>query len=129
MLIDIELKAFGNSIGLQNLQLNENGCLKFILEQNRTVHVEKAEEDVFFFILKTYDLAPLPYETYEKALTVPLQHPHAPFALQAIAKTDHAIGFFTKIPEVACDQPTIYKLFKYLILCCDYLESTVGTFA
>ena len=60
MLIDIELKAFGNSIGLQNLQLNENGCLKFILEQNRTVHVEKAEEDVFFFILKTYDLAPLP---------------------------------------------------------------------
>ena len=31
MLIDIELKAFGESIGLQNLQLNENGCLKFIL--------------------------------------------------------------------------------------------------
>ena len=123
MLIDIELKAFGESIGLQNLQLNENGCLKFILEQNRTVQVEKADNDVFFFILKTFELAPLPYETYEKALALPLQHSHAPFALQAIAKTDHDIGFITKIPDIECDQPTIYKLFKYLILVGEYIEN------
>ena len=123
MLIDIELKAFGESIGLQNLQLNENGCLKFILEQNRTVQVEKADDEVFFFILKTFELAPLPYETYEKALALPLQHAHAPFALQAVAKTDHDIGFFTRLRENECDQPTIYKLFKYLILCCEYVEN------
>ena len=87
-------------------------------------YIEKTDEEVFFFILKTFELAPLPYETYEKALALPLQHAHAPFDLQAVAKTDHDIGFFTKLRETECDQPTIYKLFKYLILCCEYVENT-----
>ena len=123
MLIDIELQAFGNSIGMRHLQFNEAGCLKFMLAHNRTIFLEKVEEHLFCFILKTYELSPLPFDLYEKALAFPLQHGYAPFAVQAIAKTDHDVGFFAKIPETQCDQPTLYRLLKYLIFCSESLDA------
>ncbi|MBP5191681.1 MAG: CesT family type III secretion system chaperone [Opitutales bacterium] len=123
MLIDLELKAFGESLGLPHLQFNEQGCLKFLLEQNRAIYMEKVSDWIFFYILKTYDLSPLPYSLYEKALSMLLHHPHAQFSVQAVAKSDHDLGFFTKIHDSACDQPTLYRLWKYLLLCSEYLDS------
>ena len=99
MLIDLELKAFGESLGLPHLQFNEQGCLKFLLEQNRAIYMEKVSDWIFFYILKTYDLSPLPYSLYEKALSMLLHHPHAQFSVQAVAKSDHDRGFFTKIHD------------------------------
>lgn len=115
MFIDTEIQQFGNTIGIPNLHLNENGCLKFLMQQNRTIYIEKANEFVFFFIIKSYELTPLPYQLYAKTLTLCSQQQGYPFAIQAIAKTDHDIGFLTKIHDNECDQPTIYKLFKFLL--------------
>jgi hypothetical protein len=122
MLIDTELKAFGNSIGMHHLRFNEAGCLKLMLGQNRTIFLEKVEEHLFCFIVKTYELSPLPFAIYAKALALPVQYGYAPFPVQAIAKTDHDVGFFTKIPENQCDQPTLYRLLKYLIFCSESLD-------
>lgn len=115
MFIDTEIQQFGNTIGIPNLHLNENGCLKFLMQQNRTIYIEKANEFVFFIIIKSYELTPLPYQLYAKTLTLCSQQQGYPFAIQAIAKTDHDIGFLTKIHDNECDQPTIYKLFKFLL--------------
>ncbi len=122
MIIDLELKEFGNSIGLQNLHLNDQGCIKFELENNRTIYIEKSQKEIFFFILKTYELSPLPYLLYTKALAMCNNQISYPFPIQAIAKSDNNIGFFLKIEDEHCDQPTIYKIFKFLIKCSETLD-------
>ena len=122
MFIDSEIQQFGNTIGISNLRLNEKGCLKFSMQQNRTIYIEKTDDFIFFFILKDHEQSPLPYNTYAKALTMCSQQQGYPFPIQAIAKTDHDIGFLTKIHDNACDQPTIYRLFKFLPSLIDKIE-------
>ena len=123
MIIDLELKEFGNSIGIQNLHLNDQGCIKFELENNRTIYIEKNKNDIFFFVLKPYALAPLPYNLYTKALTMCNEQVSYPFSIQAIAKSDNDIGFFLKVKDENCDQPTLYKIFKFLIKCSESLDN------
>ena len=123
MIIDLELKEFGNSIGIQNLHLNDQGCIKFELENNRTIYIEKNKNDIFFFILKPYDLAPLPYNLYVKALAMCKEQVSYPFSIQVIAKSDNDIGFFLKVKDENCDQPTLYKIFKFLIKCSESLDN------
>lgn len=125
MLIDSELQAFGNHIGIPDLKLNDKRCIQFILDDNRTLQIEEAGEWIFFFVLKPYDLAPLPYAMYDKALSMPLQNAHETFQVQAIAQSDHDIGFFAKILDTECDQPTLYRLFKYLLMCSDYVDTAL----
>ncbi len=114
MIIDSELLQFGNTIGIQNLHLNEKGCIKFSFDNDRTLYIERFDETILFFILKSSTLAPLPYVVYEKALEA-CKQPKGPFELHAIAKSDSDIGFLTKVKDSDCDQPTIYRVFKWLL--------------
>ena len=122
MIIDLELKEFGNSIGIQNLQFNEQGCIKFDLENKRSIYIEKNKDEVFFFILTSYELSPLPYLLYAKALSMCDEQRSYPFPIQAIAKSNQDIGFFLRIKDEFCDQPTLYKIFKFLIKCSENLD-------
>lgn len=115
MFIDTELKYFGESIGIKNLHLNDKGCVKFSFEQDRTLFLEKSGESVFFFIIKEFPLAPLPFRLYKKALVECKNQQSYPFIIQAIAKTDHDIGFLTSLQDNECDQPTLYKIFEFLL--------------
>ena len=123
MIIDLELKEFGNSIGIKNLHLNDQGCLKFELEHNRNIYIEKNKDDIFFFILTSYDLLPLPYALYTKALNICDEQISFPFTIQAVAKSNQDIGFFLKIKDELCDQPMLYKIFKFLIQCSETLDN------
>lgn len=123
MIIDLELREFGNSIGIQNLHLNDQGCIKFDLKHKRSIYIEKNKNEVFFFILTSYDLAPLPYHLYIKALSMCDEQRSYPFTIQTIAKSDQDIGFFLKIKDELCDQPTLYKIFKFLIKCSESLDN------
>lgn len=123
MIFDLELKEFGNSIGIQNLHLNDQGCLKFNFENNRSIYIETNNSEIFFFILNTYQLSPLPYSLYIKALSMCNEQRSYPFTIQAIAKSDQDIGFFLKLKDELCDQPTLYKIFKFLIKCSESLDN------
>lgn len=115
MFIDTELKYFGESIGIKNLHLNDKGCVKFSFEQDRTLFLERGDEKIFFFIVKEFSLAPLPFHLYEKALTECKNQQSYPFTIQAIAKTDHDVGFLTSLQDNECDQPTLNKVFEFLL--------------
>lgn len=114
-MINKEIKLFGKSIGIQNLTLNEQGCLKFIFENNINIHIEKFEDTIFFYITKTYEITPLPYNYYLAAISMNYRLNTTPFNVEAVAKTNNDIGFFTRIKENQCDQPTLYKLFQFLL--------------
>ncbi len=115
MFIDTELKSFGESIGIKDLHLNDRGCVKFSFEQDRTLFIEKGNEKIFFFIVKEFSLAPLPFHLYEKALAECQNQQSYPFSIQAIAKTDHDVGFLTSLHDNECDQPTLNKVFEFLL--------------
>lgn len=115
MFIDTELKYFGESMGIKDLHLNDKGCVKFSFEQDRTLFLEKGDEKIFFFIVKEFSLAPLPFHLYEKALTECKNQQSYPFTIQAIAKTDHDVGFLTSLQDNECDQPTLNKVFEFLL--------------
>lgn len=114
-MINDEIEHFGRSIGIENLALNDQGCLRFIFENKVNIHIEKFEDTIFFFITKTYELSPLPYNYYTSAISMNYRLNTTPFPVEAIAKTDQDIGFFTRIKENQCDQPTLYKLFQFLL--------------
>lgn len=122
MFIDTELKYFGESIGIKNLRLNDKGCVKFSFENDRSLFLEKNDEKIYFFILKEFPLAPLPFYLYQKALSECEHQQSHPFTLQAVAKTDHDIGFLTSIQDNECDQPTLYKIFEFLLQKIDLLN-------
>ena len=122
MFIDTELEAFGESIGIKNLHFNDKGCIKFSFEQDRTLFLEKSDEKIYFFIIKEFSLAPLPFHLYEKALTVCKNQQSYPFTIQAIAKTDHDVGFLTSLQDNVCDQPMLNKLFEFLLQKVDSLN-------
>ena len=115
MFIDSELKSFGESIGIKNLHFNDKGCIKFSFEQDRTLFIEKGNERVFFFITKEFPLAPLPFHLYAKALNACNHQQSYPFLIQAIARTDHDVGFLTSLQDNECDQPTLNKVFEFLL--------------
>jgi type III secretion system chaperone SycN len=115
MFIDTELTVFGDSLGVKDLHFNDKGCIKFSFEQGRTIFLEKGDEKVYFYILKEFSLAPLPFELYTKALIDCKNQQKHPFTIQAISKTDHDIGFLISIRDNECDQPTIYKIFEFLL--------------
>ena len=50
-MINEEIEHFGRSIGIENLALNEEGCLKFIFENNVNIYIEKFEDTIFFFTI------------------------------------------------------------------------------
>ncbi len=114
-MINNEIEFFGRSIGIPNLALNEQGCLKFIFEDNINIHIEKFEDTIFFYITKTYELTPLPYNYYLTAISMNYRLNTTPFNVESIAKTNNDIGFFTRIKETQCDQPTLYKIFQFLL--------------
>ena len=114
-MINDEIEHFGKSIGIENLSLNEQGCLKFVFENNTHIHIEKFEDTIFFFVTKTYELSPLPYNYYVSALNMNYRLNTTPFSFEAIAKTDQDVGFFIRIKENLCDQPTLYKIFQFLL--------------
>ena len=114
-MINEEIEHFGRSIGIENLALNEEGCLKFIFENNVNIYIEKFEDTIFFFTIKTYELSPLPYNYYVSALSMNYRLNTTPFPVEAIAKTDQDVGFFVRIKENQCDQPTLYKIFQFLL--------------
>lgn len=114
-MINDEIELFGRSIGVENLALNEAGCLRFIFENNIHIHIEQFEDTIFFFITKTYELSPLPYNYYLSALSMNYRLNTTPFPVEAIAKTDQDVGFFVRIKENQCDQPTLYKVFQFLL--------------
>ena len=122
MFIDTELKAFGESMGMKDLHFNDKGCIKFSFEQDRTLFLEKNGETIYFFILKEFSLAPLPFHLYEKALINCNHQQSYPFTLQAIAKTDHDVGYLTSLQDNECDQPTLYKVFEFLLKKIDELN-------
>ena len=122
MFIDTELKAFGESMGMKDLHFNDKGCIKFSFEQDRTLFLEKNGETIYFFILKEFPLAPLPFHLYEKALSDCKNQQSYPFTLQAIAKTDHDVGYLTSLQDNECDQPTLYKVFEFLLKKIDELN-------
>ena len=115
MFIDTELKSFGESIGIKNLHLNDKGCVKLSFEQDRTLYIERNNEKVYFYIIKAFSLAPLPFHLYAKALTNCQNQQSYPFTIQAIAKTDHDAGFLTSLYDNECDQPTLNKVFEFLL--------------
>ena len=115
MFIDTEIRAFGDSIGIKNLCFNEKGCLKLIFENNENIHIEKNNDTIFFFVLKNYVLAPLPLKIYQRALTVCKNQRGFHHEIRAIAQSDNDIGFLTTLSDNECDQPTLYKLFKFLL--------------
>ena len=122
MFIDSELKSFGESMGVKNLHFNDKGCIKFSFEQDRTLFIEKGNETVYFFITKEFPLAPLPFHLYEKALQACQYQQNYPFRIQAIAKTDHDVGFLTSLHDNECDQPTLNKVFEFLLQRVDRLS-------
>ena len=122
MFIDTELKAFGESMGIKNLHFNDKGCIKFSFEQDRTLFVEKGHEKIFFYITKEFPLAPLPFHLYERALKDCQNQQSYPFLIQAIAKTDHDVGFLTSLHDNECDQPTLNKVFDFLLQKVDKLN-------
>lgn len=122
MFIDSELQSFGESMGIKNLHFNDKGCVKFSFEQDRTLFIEKGDEKIFFYITKAFPLAPLPFHLYKKALTDCQNQQSYPFRLQAIAKTEHDIGFLTSLHDNECDQPTLNKVFEFLLQKVDELN-------
>ncbi len=114
-MINDEIEHFGKSIGIENLALNDQGCLRFIFENKINIYIEKFEDTIFFFITKTYELSPLPYNYYMSAISMNYRLNTTPFPVEAIAQTDQDIGFFTRIKENQCDQPTLYKIFQFLL--------------
>ena len=121
MLVDTELKAFGENIGISDLQFNDRGCIKFTLE-NGIIYLEKFENEVFFFFLKSYELSPLPYALYKKAFQIACVKNYSEFMPQVVARANNNVGLFVRLPEQNCDLPNIYKLFKFLIACGERLN-------
>ena len=122
MFIDTELKSFGESIGIKDLHLNNRGCVKFSFERDRTLFIERGNEKIFFFIIKEFSLAPLPFHLYEKALKDCQNQQSYPFLIQAVAKSDHDVGFLTSLYDNECYQPTLNKVFEFLLQKVDQLN-------
>ena len=77
-LIDATLQDFGSSMGIPNLQFNEQGILKLDIEGLGSLFIEKTEALVTLYLLKPLDF-PTAY-TLKQALAFchPLENPLCP---------------------------------------------------
>lgn len=125
-MIEKDLKEFGESMGIENLHLNDRNCLRLVIEQAGELYVEKYNEEVFFYLLKTYGEDILTVHFYTEALGMAYAQETYPFFIHPIACKENQIGFFTRLPEESCDLPTLNKVFNFLIQLIKTLEGNVS---
>ena len=114
-MIENYLLEFGKSMGIQNLAFGEKGCIRFDFKQDGTIYIERFNEEIFFYILKDFNLLPIPYEYYREALLLAENQEMYSFIVQAIAKGDQLLGFFVRMPEVECDLTVLNKMFNLFL--------------
>ena len=114
-MIESYLLQFGESIGVANLQFGPKDCLSFDVERSGVVYIERAEEEIFFYVLKDFNTLQLPYVYYQEALSMMAHQESYAFVVHAIAKKADRIGFFLRLPERQCDLPMINRVFTFLL--------------
>ena len=85
------------------------------MERSGVVYIERAEEEIFFYVLKDFNTLQLPYVYYQEALSMMAHQESYAFVVHAIAKKADRIGFFLRLPERQCDLPMINRVFTFLL--------------
>ncbi|MDR2397010.1 MAG: hypothetical protein LBD69_04115 [Puniceicoccales bacterium] len=122
-MIENYLLQFGESMGITGLKFGQTGCLRFEVENAGTIYLERVEEEIFFYILKDFNLLNLPYSYYKEALVMTANQETYSFLIHPIAKENNLLGFFLRLPELSCDLPMLNKVFNFLMQLVQTLET------
>ncbi|MDR0646954.1 MAG: hypothetical protein LBF43_00765 [Puniceicoccales bacterium] len=122
-MIENYLLQFGESMGISDLKFGKTDCLRFEVENAGTIYLERFEEEIFFYILKDFNLLNLPYAYYKEALVMAAHQETYSFLINPIAKENNLLGFFLRLPELSCDLPMLNKAFNFLLQLVQTLET------
>lgn len=121
-----DLADFGRNIGIDSLALNEKGCILLEIEQDRSLYIEKVESNVFFYLLRRYDVIDISARHYYEALAIGYRNYQYPFLINSVAKDENQIGFFVKMKETECNVSTINRIVNFLMQILNSLDSKIA---
>jgi hypothetical protein len=108
-----DLEEFGHSIGVEGLQLGDSDCLKFVIENVGELFIQRRNECLLFYILKSFKDGL--NKLYWDLFTLAHRNDRYAFLFHPVAFLDNQVGFAVTLAEKDCDLPTIHKIYGFLV--------------
>jgi type III secretion system chaperone SycN len=115
MKIKTIIEEFGNSMGMEGLALNRDGCLCLEFQEMGTLHMELTGERLLISLGR--DLSPHDTDIFERALELcHFKHGH-PLPVHAGCQKENRLLFMVKVPDRDLTLPLLEQILQTLNHC------------
>jgi len=111
-MIDAVINQFGDTMGIKELALNEEGILQLSFENAGELFLEKADNDILMYLLKKVEYTSA--NLFWSALSLCYGQESYPFKVNPICSRDNHIGFCIRHSENSFTLQSINQSIEFL---------------